>query len=425
MELPGAALKLIFKVLFLIIFFLTISFPVQAALPALEASLNTQGGARQINLDNQGGLWISDFEAGEVWWVDPQTDQHSIYTTTLYPHDARRSGDYFWWADGGDIPLIGKAAVSNGAYTLWQVPDAFWLYGTAVDAAGRLWVTDRILPSLFRLTDVPASTSDELCIYALPGGGSVSYLAYRDPYLWLGDEANARLIRLNVTDNTYAWWQLPVGMQPLGMALDEQGDVWFTDQSVSRVVGELDPDSHQLTSYTEPQGLTPYMITVQGSRIWYSIDNSTKFGTLDTNVAAHVAPLGLTHGSGVAPMSHSCGSISPLAESGGSKTSPASLTWAAASYVSASPAQGWQAYTMPNKSQPWGIAYGDNKVWLADYGRQKLVEVDAPAEIVLTMEKTAIEPNYDAVGDVIHYSYELTNTVVSRLLRRSPWGMIR
>jgi len=150
------------------------------------------------------------------------------------------------------------------------------------------------------------------------------------------------------------------------------------------------------------------MLTIQGSRIWYTIDLENRFGKLDTNVAEHTAPLGLTHGNG-ATLSHNCATIAPLPETGGSKEPAASLSWSSTSYASATPATGWQVYTMANKAVPWGIAYGNGKVWLADYGQQKLVEVDAPAEIVLTLEKTASESSFDNVGDILHYSYGLTN----------------
>ena len=44
--------------------------PAAADLLVQEADLNPDGTAYEVNPDQQGGLWISDYWAGEVWYVN-------------------------------------------------------------------------------------------------------------------------------------------------------------------------------------------------------------------------------------------------------------------------------------------------------------------------------------------------------------------
>jgi len=64
------------------------------------------------------------------------------------------------------------------------------------------------------------------------------------------------------------------------------------------------------------------------------------------------------------------------------------LEWTSRSYEMAMDADGWQIYQIPKDgtypderyASPWGIAYQNGKVWVADNGRQKLIQIDAPPE---------------------------------------------
>ena len=140
--------------------------------------------------------------------MDQQTENYTIYNTftdTVHPStpsDARRDGANFWWLDSLNS-LIGRASVVGGAYTYWEVPDAYWLYGTAIDATGALWASDVSQPYVYKLSVNQAGTTGVLCTYPIPSEGITTYLAYQDPYLWLGDEINFRLLRVNLNDNTY------------------------------------------------------------------------------------------------------------------------------------------------------------------------------------------------------------------------------
>ena len=252
-----------------------------------EADLNPDGTAYEINPDQQGGLWISDYWAGEVWYVNPLVTPttYTAYSTDTnpapditnsHPADAHRNGEYFWWVDGYSN-FIGQALVNTGEYTLWQITNPFldpqneiFFYGMAIDASGRLWASDGFLGFIYSLSVDISNNDAEVCTYILPDDAQVSYLVYHSPYLWLGDAYNSRLLRINLDGNySYSSWQLPDNSAPFGMAVDGESDLWYADTTNNSLL-ELDPDSGILTRYDIPTGAIPQMVTVVGNEIWFT-----------------------------------------------------------------------------------------------------------------------------------------------------------
>jgi streptogramin lyase len=377
-------MKRIIPVLLCLFVLFVLPAPARAALPVNEAGLNPQGSAYEINPDSDGWLWISDYWGGEVWRVNPQTGAYYKYMTDpnpsdelySFPADARRSGNFFWWVEG-DSDLIGRAAVASGAFTLWKVPVAS-LYGSALDASGRLWASDGSQPYIYRLEDKPADTPDELCTFALPDGGQTYYFAYQDPYLWLGDYVNSRLLRLHVNDFSYSWWQLPeqgdppIPSSPFGMTVDADGHLWYADDSIKELA-ELDPDSDVLTHYVIPTKSMPQMVAVVGDEVWYTGHSPNTIGVLDSLAAAKTTS-NLTQVDSI--LSPDCSAI-PTYTSGNLTMVTGTISWTPTSYPPLVDANGWQIYQMPVDASPWGIAYRNGEVWVVDSGRQKLVEIDA------------------------------------------------
>ena len=386
-------MKRIIPVLLCLFVLFVLPAPARAALPVNEAGLNPQGSAYEINPDSDGWLWISDFSAGEVWHVNPQVSPatYTKFSTGGYPADARRSGEVFWWVDGyydepviGDpIPgVIGRAVVADGAFTTWQVPvGALYFYGTAVDNAGRLCASDAIQPYIYRLEDKPADIPDELCTFTLPDSGQTYYFAYQDPYLWLEDFVNSRLLRLNVIPDSgnnfsYSWWQLPEASSPFGMTVDADGHLWYADDS-NNELAELDPDSDVLTHYVIPKKSMPQMVAVVGDEVWYTGHSLNTIGVLDSLAAAKTTSNLTQVDSSLSPV---CSAISTYTPGNLTMTS-GTISWASTSYQPLYVQDGWHIYQMPTDSSPWGIAYRDGKVWVVDSNQQKLVEIDASGSL--------------------------------------------
>ena len=58
-----------------------------------EMALNQETGtAYELNRDEDGTLWISDYDADEVWQVDPARGVYTIYHGIDAPSDARHDG---------------------------------------------------------------------------------------------------------------------------------------------------------------------------------------------------------------------------------------------------------------------------------------------------------------------------------------------
>ncbi len=375
--------------------------PVFAALPVEEAVLMPGGEPYEINPDGLGGLWISDWglaseTSGRVWWVKPGETSAVVYTVPGLPTDARREGDYFWWVDGGS-GIIGRAEVgadgaTSVAYSTWEIPgipEVYTpvLYGSMIDESGRLWATDAYYEFFYRLTVGQDAISDVLCTYELPNLGGASYLAYKHPFLWIADNVNSILYRLDVTVDTSAFtsWTLLDISSPIGMAVDADGDLWYADYYLSALT-ELDPDwgtgEAKLSSYPIGSNLTALMVAVEGSRIWFTGDSSPVIGILNPSTAAHTDLVRTTM---AGEFTREC---MPLARTTDTLTrSSTNITWGAPSdYPLSYLASGLQIHQIPPgdlfDSSPWGIANQDGMMWVVDSGRQKLIKIPLPEDII-------------------------------------------
>lgn len=377
-----------------------IPLPVQAALPVEEAGLGQGSQVYEVNPDGQGGLWISDWGTsngltGKVWRINTSDSSVVYYDVPGLPTDARGAGDYFWWIDGG-TGLIGRAEVgianeTTVASETWVIPfeENIYepvLYGSMVDSSGRLWATDAFYEYFYRLTLGQDPNPDSLCTFELPNLGGASYLAYQHPFLWIGDNANSILYRLDVTDETFSFlsWTLSGISSPIGMVVDSDGDLWYADYYLS-AVAELDPDwqgdaEGKLSSYPIGNYLTAITLTIEGSHIWFTGNDSPIIGMLNPNQAYHMDEI-LTTNKG--QFSVTCVDLAPVP--GTLTRTIDTLTWdAPADYPLDTLGYGLQVYAIPPdlsgaiplQSSPWGVAYQNGKIWVADTGRMKLLQID-------------------------------------------------
>ena len=366
--------------------------PTQAALPVEEGGLLVDGLAYEINADTQGGLWISDWgsqtsNTGEVWQVNSSNGETVIYPIPGLPTDARRDGNYFWWVDGiqGVIGRaeVGADGVTSVPYSTWQTTASNGHYGSAVDAQGRLWATDALDNFIYRLNVIPGVNNDELCTYTIPNIGIVSYLAYGDPFLWIGDNLNGVLYRLNVTNNAVEWWTLPALSSPNGMVVDAEGDLWYADYILEEIL-EVDPELDIVHRYPLPLNHTTIMTTIETGRIWFTGDNPPMIGMIDPNTASFTSDPSI-HGSG--GWTPTCIATVEPAVTGDLVVRPTTVQFQPPTeYPVDTLGPGLQVYAVPPdttndppiSARPWGIAYQNGKMWVVDTGRQKLIRIEPP-----------------------------------------------
>jgi streptogramin lyase len=334
----------------------------RADLTASEADINSEGYAYEINPDDNGTLWISDFGAGEVWGVDPSSGAYEVYAVTGSPSDARQAGGWLWWADGLSN-ILGRVSTSDGSFTQWEVPDVTGFYGTNLDDQERLYAVDSSNPYLYRLD--PGTS--ELCTYTMPGNGASTYIASDGDYLWLANWFDSILMRLKISDNSLTSWSLPEGSSPFGMAVDGSGNLWYADQGIS-VLAKLNPTTNQLTSFALPNGDFPQMITVQTDFIWYTEANLASIGRLDPLKADHTFSTLTFQNETLDP---SCASISP-SSTGTVTVTSGDLSWGDTSYPTIRNNGGWRIFQLPDTSLPWGIVVPESG-YVIDSGRQKLI----------------------------------------------------
>ena len=350
---------------------------VRADLQFSETTLNPAGWVFEANPDEQGLLWITDQDAGQVWGLYPEDEFFEIYPVMGHPSDARHAGDSLWWADGTSN-ILGWASTLNGDFLTWQVAGVTGFAGTAVDVQGRFWAADASSGFLYRLDT--SETEHELCKLVLPGGGKVTYIANDGTDLWVGDYANERILRLKVSDNSLATWTLPADSSPLGMVVDGAGKLWYADSNLNRIA-QLDPDADtdQLTIYPLPRSTSLGMLALQDGKVWYtsskSLTSAGSMGILDPTLAASTSFDSEEVPGSITP---ACSPISPSG-SGSLTITTEDTAWGTVNYPTLVDSGGWQIFQLPEGASPWGIASMDG-IWLVDQGRQVLVKLPKATE---------------------------------------------
>jgi streptogramin lyase len=328
-----------------------------------EMDLTLGGSVYEINPDARGTLWLSEFEADQVWQLNPATGVYTIYHGLVAASDARMdaAGDV-WWSDfwNGNLGRISLTAVT---VTTWTLPGAGSPLGIAFDDAGQVWVTDDWESRVYRFSP----TSTQVCSYTLPDSGLSSYIVSRAGGLWLGDYENGRILKLDPAASQFTQWQLPAWADPVGLAVDGSDNLWWADSGLG-ALARLEPAIGRMTTYTLPLGEEPVMLAFSGESVWYTEVASGTLGVLNPAVADGVSTTVVA--SAVAAAS-SCSTL------GAGSSSPLTIStdtamWTPGDLIPRVNSGGWRVYELPWGAYPWGIAVRDG-VWVADQGRDKLL----------------------------------------------------
>lgn len=402
--------KIISRVVVMILMLSVLPYTVQAALPVEEFSLNPAGDAYEINSDSQGWLWLSDYVAREVWAFNPAGNAYNIYPVGGAPSDARRVSTDLWWVDGKSGE-IGRASTLTGTYTRWVGPAGKGLFGTAIDANGRLWASGVDPGFVYRFD--PAGPT--ICSYAIPDEGETGYLISEGGVnIWFGDISNARLMRLNSNSGVLTWWSLPANANPYSLTRDGDGHIWYADM-IRGELAELILTPLKIHRYPIPGGGSPWMLSTSEDLVWFTDQIFKTTGYLNQKTAAKLefTPTAAPD----ATIIPACAAAT-ISESGSYPWPLAShtMTGVAAEYSVKTDQPGWKILQLPTAdlpaAVPWGITTQGGNSWVVDYGRQKLVKVSESIayEPSLVLSKNANPLTYDSIGDVIQYEYLLTNS---------------
>lgn len=379
-------LRVAFALIFSIIF-LPLSGPQAVSGYAVdEINLDAAGQPYEINKDAQGWLWVSDYGAGEVRGFNPAAGTYQSYPVGGKPTDARRIGTDLWWSDGASA-LLGKASTATGAYTIYKVPNpSTGLYATTADASGNFWASDNTLAKIYKIIPPTTTSPAKICPLALPDSASVAYMTADGTIsVWAGDLTNGRLIRVNTSTGAFTWWTLPPDADPYSLAVDADGHIWYSD-NLNFELAELNlsvpAGNPNLRRYALPNGGIPHVITVDGTRVWYT-DTLKKSAVLLIPDRAAYTEFTSTATDVAAPAPWSCPNLA-IASSGNYVPWPRpDLPYSAVSadYSLVTTYGGWKIIEMPLEANLWGVAAREGQGWVVDYGRKKLLKIDPPADV--------------------------------------------
>jgi streptogramin lyase len=387
-----------------------------AAQPVVsEVNLNPSGAVYEVNADAHGNLWISDYQANQIWQMNPSTGQYTIYQNLNKANDAQMdvSGNV-WWTDYGN-GYLGRIAPGTHALTQWLLSGgaAPSPLGVAFDNAGHVWAADDKNAQLFRLD--PAS--NQVCVYSYTVGTGVGvssegngFINWAGGSIWISNGGGGSIISINPASNSGKLWQLALGRVPQEFAVDASGQVWFAEpiesvvllnqrslplrRSVDRggsidrgasleyvtsgALARLQPSTNQLTEYMLPVDTYPQALYLNGTKVWYTANQTV--GIMDSTAAVGASSTLTQTTFTVTP---SCSTVAPSSSSITTVTGTA--VWTSKTYLQSVNNSAWQVYQMPVGASPWGITGFGNNVWVTDQGRQTLAQFANPFSMFIPM----------------------------------------
>jgi streptogramin lyase len=178
-------------------------------------------------------------------------------------------------------PEPARPAVQDGSAPIlveYPLPQAGSYPGQlAIDRAnGRLWVSERDGDRIARFDLATAIWQEE---YDLPVGSEPWGLALDAAgNVWFAETGVDQIGKLDPASGGVTEYSgLAAGSEPWGVALDAVGNVWFTERAAAQI-GKLDPASGIVTEYGLPPGSYPGGIAVYGDYVWFTETGTNLLG---------------------------------------------------------------------------------------------------------------------------------------------------
>jgi streptogramin lyase len=127
-----------------------------------------------------------------------------------------------------------------------------------------------------RFYRLPNISGNQPIFVALDSAGNV----------WFTTPNNSMIGEFNPTTQSFVGqWAVTPGSGPWDLAFDQTGKIWYTEHLVS-AVGAFDPSTHAFTDFPTPSlNSNPYGIAASGSLVWFTENNSSvaRIAKLDTS----------------------------------------------------------------------------------------------------------------------------------------------
>jgi len=359
--------------------------------PVMELDLNQSelGLAFELFRDQNGHLWISEFGADEIWHVDPDIGNYTIYGNLTGASDAKVDGNGDLWWNNYTNNELGRYTPGQNSADTWSLTGAVsQTLGLAIDSDGNIWSSDVYAAILHRYQ--PAI--EEMCTYAVPDNGASSFIVADSGRIWLGDYINNRILALDPDEKEFEIWHLPNsdGANIYGLAVDENHDIWWADQN-QNFLGRLTPQHNQVTTYTLPGqlGFGPTIVSTGQSKVWTTSRSLDFIARLDPE-KIYLQPTSVitttTRATRVCDDSVNAKNLHVTVDG------PFEFDWSGAFYNRPTDPDSdiWLFYQMrkadedPPIGMAWGIVDTGEDIYIVDQGRQKLTRLQACFQLTLT-----------------------------------------
>ncbi|MEM7260700.1 MAG: hypothetical protein AAF488_01830 [Planctomycetota bacterium] len=215
---------------------------------AIEVSIPLPGDGFGTAVAGDGSAWIAIADAEVLVHVNASGILATVPTPGPILSLAMAADGTFWAVSSTDSVVH---HLSSGGALIETVTTGAIPYGVAIDAAGRVWVSNAFGNSVTRIdTD---GTTVEIPVGFYPTG----IAAHGNGTIWVVEKTGVRVLDGAGQELSHQ----PVGVFPRGITVAVGGDVWVTDQS-AHSVHRFDPDGTWLGEITV--GNFPWGIAAAG-----------------------------------------------------------------------------------------------------------------------------------------------------------------
>jgi streptogramin lyase len=224
-----------------------------------------------FKLSAEGDMFgVHDWNAGRPRIkIDPGHSRR-LRLTFVVPSAVVEDGVLFYGpADGGArgvLPLKGAAAFAASATlaastqptirTLWITHGVGNPWGSEIDSAGNLWFAE------------PGCDFAPMCASGTPPG---------------------QIVKLDPATGAFTYYTLPSipGNQPIFVAFDGSGNLWFTTPNNS-MIGEFNPSTGEFVGqWSVTPGSGPWDVTFANGQLWYTEHFVSAVGRFDPTTHVH------------------------------------------------------------------------------------------------------------------------------------------
>jgi len=357
--------------------------------------------ARIVKMNNPRKIGLSLFIIFMITLASTQPVKAAMITEwTLAPGSTIPYGITFddqspyrvWFVEFGS-DKVGRLNTVTGEIFEVVLPPNTRPWGIAFEKARQeIWYTSPGRNKVGIITNYGSGTVMELNMpSALPGAGYAegprgitiqeNVNGTNFPYVWVTHYGGNSILKIDPYDKkTVAYWNLGSGFNPQSIIFSKSTGVWFTDTSSNKRIGNLNPLTGHVKTWTLPKGGVPWDI-VEDSKgfIWVTQDGSNRIARLNPysgEIAEWDLPTGASQPYGVTIDSQDNLWFADHAQNQIVRFSPDSNTFT--------------EYHRVTGGAPWGIAFAsDSRIWFTDEAGNKIGRID-PSVALTTITVTTI-----------------------------------